>query len=430
MMRTLLVSLGVWCCLAGTASAADPRPKFVPPFAKPTDVPVSGRDVVALRAFDALMTQFVAEHKLPGAQLAIGRNGNVFYSRGFGYADVDAKFPLQPEHRFRIASISKSITAVAVVKLAAEGRLRLDERIVDVLGTKFPFTANPTDLRLRQITIQHLLNHSAGWDRTESFDPMFRSPEICAELQCPAPAGPVDTMQYMWTRPLQFDPGTKYVYSNFGYCVLGRIIEAVSGLTYAEYVRLEVMAPIGVDRIVLGRTLEKDRESDEVHYYDDSPDRVAVMGPDIGKPVPEAHGAWCLETMDAHGGWLATAEDMVKFGLAYTATSRNPIRNDELVHKMFERPARPLWHDEKGQPEPYYYALGWLVKPVAGSPEWFNAWHNGALPGTSTILVHRYDGVCWAVFFNSRQATDDKRPAQLIDQPLHEVAKGITGWPR
>lgn len=122
MTRVMLATLGL--CLSLTAAAQEgERKKFVSPFAKPADVPTSGREVLSLRGFDELMTKFVAEHKLPGAQLAIGRNGKVFYSRGFGYANVETQFPVQPESRFRIASISKPLTAVAILRLVAQNRL-------------------------------------------------------------------------------------------------------------------------------------------------------------------------------------------------------------------------------------------------------------------------------------------------------------------
>lgn len=430
MTRVMLATLGL--CLSLTAALAQEgeRKKFVSPFAKPADVPTSGREVLSLRGFDELMTKFVAEHKLPGAELAIGRNGKVFYLRGFGYANVETQFPVQPESRFRIASISKPLTAVAILRLVAQNRLALDRRVVDVLADRFPFVLEPADPRLKTVTIEHLLHHSAGWDRDKSFDPMFRSPAICAELSVNAPAKPVDVMRYMWKRPLDNDPGTHYAYSNFGYCVLGRVIEAVSGQSYEDYVRLEVLAPLGIDRMIVGRTLPKDRQTDEVVYYDSGPDRPAVMGDKLGAPVPQTDGAWCLETMDAHGGWISTAEDLVKFSMAFTGHERNPIGSVNVIGKMFARPPGKLWFAENGQPKPYFYGMGWLVRPVGGSAEWFNAWHNGSLPGTSTLMIRRSDGVCWTVLFNSRETPEKQAPSQLIDPLLHEVAGRVAGWPR
>lgn len=430
MTRILLVIAGLGLSLTVVGAQEGERKTFVSPFARPAEVPVSGKEVLSLRGFDELMTKFVADQKLPGAQLAIGRNGKVFYSRGFGYANVETKFPVQPESRFRIASISKPLTAVAVLKLVAQNRLALDQRVVDVLANKYQFVTEPTDARLKTVTIEQLLNHSAGWDRDKSFDPMFRSPEICLELGVDAPAKPADVMRYMWKRPLDHDPGTHYSYSNFGYCVLGRVIEAVTGQSYEDYVRLVVLAPLGIDRMVLGRTLPDDRQTDEVVYYDSGPARPAVLGKQIGEPVPQPDGAWCLETMDAHGGWIATAEDLVKFSMAFTGHRRNPIGSENVVDRMFARPNGKLGLDDKGRPKDFYYGLGWLVRPVAGSAEWFNAWHNGSLPGTSTLMVRRNDGVCWAVLFNTRETPEKKAPSQLIDPLLHEVANRVAGWPR
>src|SRR5262249_38714238 len=155
--------------------------------------------------------------------------------------------PVRPRSLFRIASVSKPITSAAVLQLVEQGKLGLDDRVVDLLDVRHngdPIA--PADPRLKRVTIRHLLQHRGGWDRDKSFDPMFRSVRIAREFGTRPPAGPELIIASMWKRPLDFDPGARSCYSNFGYCVLGRVIEKVSGISYEAYVREHILAPLGI----------------------------------------------------------------------------------------------------------------------------------------------------------------------------------------
>jgi N-acyl-D-amino-acid deacylase len=96
---------------------------------------------------------------------------------------------------------------------------------------------------------------------------MFYPVQIAKSLGVASPASPTDIIRFMLTRPLDFDPGSRYWYSNFGYCVLGRIIEKVSGTSYEEFVRKEIFRPLGIEDVVLGKSLLSQRASREVRYY-------------------------------------------------------------------------------------------------------------------------------------------------------------------
>ena len=169
-----------------------------------------------------------------------------------------------------------------------------------MLGLKPPPGPKP-DPRLNDITIQHLLEHRGGWDRIEAFDPMGRPLAIAAFLKGPGPAGPVDIIRYMMGQPLQFDPGSKMSYSNFGYCVLGRVIEKVSGQTYPAYVRKSIFAPLGAHSVELGRSLPRYRNPREPFYRHSGKGRN-VLDPQSKDKVPLPDGTFYLEAMDAHGG--------------------------------------------------------------------------------------------------------------------------------
>ncbi len=398
-----------------------------PPKSKPdADLPISGKTNPNLASFDRVMEQVIREHHVPGAALAVARNGRTVYARGYGYADLEKKEPVEPNALFRIASISKPFTAVAVLQLVEKGKLHLDDNVFQVLELKTPAVPKiKFDERWKNVTILDLLQHRGGWDRDKSFDPMFRSPEICKEMKVRPPANQEAIIHYMLRQPLDFNPGERYAYSNFGYCLLGRVIEKVSGEKYEEYVKAEVLAPLGIERMRQGRTLLNEREKGEVMYYDG--EGTAIMGPQMGKRAPEPYGCWFLESMDSHGGWLASAEDLVRFGAAFNRPRECKILEANTIQTMFARPPGAAGENKNGNPSDSWYGCGWSVRPVGNGKE--NTWHNGSLDGTSTLLVRRSDGLTWAALFNSREKVKGQEPAGEIDGLLHQAADAVKHWP-
>jgi N-acyl-D-amino-acid deacylase len=289
-----------------------------------------------------------------------------------------------------------------------------------------------SDPQLAQITVRQCLQHTAGWDRTKGLDPMSAAAaeETARALRVSLPVRPEQIIRYTLGKPLDFDPGTAHVYSNFGYCVLGRVIEAASGMTYGACVTKEVLNPLGITRMRLGKNLLKDRAPEEVTYYD-MRGRIgrAISGPQIGRPVPLPYGRECVETMDANGGWLASAIDLMRFGAAFDDPSRCPLLKKASIEAMFARPEGPPGLDEKGQPRAAYYACGWMVRPNDGQPGRTTKWHGGGLAGSEALFVCRGDGTNWAVLFNGDCNPDGRLFAGLIDPLLHRPADEIKGWP-
>ncbi len=392
--------------------------------------PLTGREVPELVSLDQLLTRFLKEQRPPGMSLAVARNGRLVYARGCGYADVQVRRPVQPESLFRIASVSKPLTAAAVLQLVERGKLRLTDPVFDLLRYEpLPGPGKSIDPRLKRITLEHLLHHTGGWDRQRSFDPMFRSLTIARALDRPPPAGPDDIIRYMLTQKLDFDPGTDYAYSNFGYCLLGRVIEKASGQPYERYVHKEVLAPLGIRRMRLGRTLREGRAEGEVSYYDEKERKgPAVVGGVVGERVPLPYGAWCLEAMDAHGGWIASAGDLVRFASAFAEPGKCKLLRPETIKSMLARPPGKPGLNPAGKPRVVYYGCGWQVRQLDESKR-CNIWHSGALDGTSTILIDRADGVSLAVLFNARNGANGKALASTIEGPLHRAIDAIQTWP-
>ncbi len=205
----------------------------------------------------------------PGAQIAVTYNGRLVLSRGYGYADIEAGSPVQPDSLFRIASLTKLTTAIATLVLVDQGKLNLDAKAFALLPQFTPLSGATSDPRLQNITVRQILHHTAGWDSGGTgYDPMFDTTAIANATGTTPPSTTDAIIRYMLGRPLDFDPGTKYSYSNFGYCVLGRIIEKVSGQSYNDFVQANVLTKAGSSRFLLGRTLLANRAVGEVRYYD------------------------------------------------------------------------------------------------------------------------------------------------------------------
>jgi len=387
------------------------------------------RENDALRSFDNEVLAFMRDRDIPGAALAVSYHGRLVLSTGYGWADRDAQEPAEPWSLFRIASVTKPITAVAVLQLLerSEGRVTLETPLFGLLpfGAVVPPDGHP-DPRLREVTIRQALQHTGGWDRDVSFDPMFRPIEIAEAVGVEPPAGPEAIIRYMLGMPLDHDPGTTYAYSNFGYCVLGRLIEQLSGRPYEQYVREEVLAPLGIRDMRLGRTLPEDRAPREVRYHDAGTGPNVVTPGDDG-PVPAPYGTFYLEAMDAHGGWIASAEDLVRFACALDDPDHCPLLNAASVAAMFARPEGAPGYEADGTPRDWYYGCGWSVRPVGDTGK-ANHWHGGGLPGTSTLLVRRWDGLNWAVLFNQR-ADPSGLSYGDIDGALHRAADAVREWP-
>ena len=244
------------------------------------------------------------------------------------------------------------------------------------------------------------------------------------------PAKPNDIIRYMMGRKLDFKPGARFAYSNFGYCLLGRAIEQVSGKSYEEYMREEVLKPLGIRSMRIGRTLLKGKAKGEVRYHTrGNSTAIAVMGKQIGRRVPRPYGSWYLEAMDSHGAWIASAVDLVRFGSAVEFFPKSKVLTEQSIREMVARPKGTAGYNHDGKPKAAYYGLGWSIRPVGHTGK-SNRWHTGGLDGTSTILVLRHDGICWAVLFNARKTADRQTAASKIDSLVHRAANAVREWPK
>ena len=385
-------------------------------------VPLTGTPIPEMESYDRIISNLMTKYNVPGGSVAVVKDGRLVFAHGYGYADKEANQLVQPDSLFRIASVSKPITSAAIMKLVEEGKLNLDDKAFTILNDIQPTSGTNIDARIRDITIRQLLYHGGGWNRDITFDPMFLSRPAAQAVGHPYPAGPETVIRYMLGQPLQFTPGTEYHYSNFGYAILGRIIEKVTGQDYQSYVRNSILKPAGITCMRVGGTLERDRAPKEVRYYHQPETEIASsVFPGSTGPVPLPYGGFFLEAMDSHGGWIASAIDLVRFINAVDRRSTKPdILQASSVNTMVDRPTIPIW-----QGSSYYYAMGWLVRPTGGDANW---WHDGSLSGTRSLVVRGYNGLTWAALFNTRVQNDSSFYTEL-DTGLWNASFQVTQWP-
>jgi N-acyl-D-amino-acid deacylase len=405
-------------CAGGEATTPPVSPPGTP------EIPISGAAVPGMGSYDQTISDLMRKYEVPGGAVAVLRDGKLIYARGFGYADVENKTPVQPDALFRIASVSKPITSAAIMKLVEDGKLTLDDRAAPFIAHLTPAQGATADPRWEQITIRQLLNHTGGWDRDRpngGFDPMFRSGIAAAAVNAPAPASAETVIRYMKGMPLDFNPGERFAYSNFGYAILGRVIERLSGMPYEDYVRARVLQPVGAHRTRLGKTRMSDALAGEVKYYWPGMGLNAPLAQSVfpGEGlVPVNYGAFYVEAMDSHGGWVSSTVDLLRFLAGVDGRANRPdILSPGLVAEMTSNgpalcPGGAC-----------YYAGGWRVRPTQGDATWS---HGGSLHGTTSILVRSYHNFSWVALFNARAGTSFDAE---LDAALWSALAGVTSFP-
>jgi N-acyl-D-amino-acid deacylase len=378
----------------------------------------------AIPKVDQAVKGILRKYQIPGATIAVMKDGRLVYAEGYGFSDQAAKEKAKSETLFRIASVSKTITAVATLKLVQEGKLGLDDRAFDILDDLCPPAGTTPDPRLGLITLKDLLRHSGGWVTAEAGDPQFASLQIAEALGTPSPPDARTVIHFMMGQPLQRDPGTWYSYSNFGYNILGRIIEKKTGQSYESHTLGQVLLPAGIRRMRIGGTLKEQRAHGEGAYHANPGEPLMdAVFPSLGQ-VPEAYGGWYHAVLDSHGGWIASAVDLLRFiRVVEGSGGQAKILTDETLATMTEYQGLP----GDGQSPTHYYALGWTVDN-AGTPQ--EEWgHSGALSGSNaTLLVRRVDGISYAVLFNSLP-TDFAAFFNELTPAMRAAINSVRTWP-
>ncbi|MEP3575584.1 MAG: serine hydrolase domain-containing protein, partial [Ekhidna sp.] len=204
-----------------------------------------------------------------------------------GLADVENNVPVNNESLFRIASISKVLTVLGVLKLIENDQLTFSDKVFGNEGIlEYDFGTPPYPQNMEEITVLHLLEHKSGWKNTP-YDPVFRNEEFTQTEMI---------NEVIDNRP-NSEPGGDSYYLNFGYILLGRVIEKVSGLDYESYINQKILNPIGIDDMAIASNSIEEKAPNEVIYYPQENFDPYTMN---------------VRRMDAAGGWIASTKDLTK----------------------------------------------------------------------------------------------------------------------
>ncbi|XP_025116086.1 uncharacterized protein LOC112577254 [Pomacea canaliculata] len=294
----------------------------------------------AHEAFDKAFRQFLHEHGYRGGAVGALKDGRLVLAKGYGVKHDGTE--VKTGGRFPVSSISKSITAVAVLRLVQDGLLDLEDTVFGpqgILHTLTPLNKEWVDHKIRDITVGHLLRHSGGWDQNKGpiFDPVLNEvyhsrgqhvPSISKTMDVPPPLDAATLIRFAISQPLDFTPGTKAVYSNLGYLVLGRVVEETSGLAYEEYVKKFVLNPCGMWHTRVG-------DPYTAHVLEVPEGKVPAS--ESGHSPPELPLLDLLDsrTVDSTLGWYSTVYDVMRFARCVFDGDR--VLNDESLEALLQK---------------------------------------------------------------------------------------------
>lgn len=343
-------------------------------------------DSPQLEDMENKIKRYLLRWEINGAQIAVTRNDSLLYVKGFGWADMEKKQEMQPSNIMRLASVSKLLTAVGVMKLAEVGTLKLSDHVFGPKGilNDTAFTNAIKDQRYLDITVEQLLRHKAGFT-TGAGDPMFSTRYIMMQNRLTTPPDNNTLMKILLKRRLGFTPGTAKRYSNVGYTLLSMIIEKKTRMSYEDYMRKFVFEPAGCYDFHIAGSYEKDRRRNEVKYYMHKGSEPVYEYNNSGRMVEKCYGENDIPNLKGAGAWCASAAELSRL---VASIDLLPGVKDILSKKSVEFMTREMPdHD---------FSIGWNFCPK-GRP-WIRT---GSLSGTSALVLRYPDGECWILITNT-----------------------------
>ncbi|HZM81702.1 MAG TPA: serine hydrolase [Candidatus Limnocylindrales bacterium] len=349
-----------------------------------TDIPVARQWTqtnsvgAGYAAIHTVMRNFMQQQGVRAGVLAVRKNSGLVLSSGYTWAEPGYSIT-QPTSIMRLASVSKAYACAAIQALVTDRGFDLNTRVFPYLGiTTVALASQTKDPRIDNVTVRHLVDHTGGWVRSVSgLDPVFAGRRFAVELGLPSHVMKRDVARYMYGEPLQYNPGDSMTfdggqrYSNFGYLLLGLVVERATNLSFIDYLRQRV-----INDIHLGATLRSGRLAGEVSY--DAPwVGNSAWSPYSTALVPGAYGNFLIAEMDSGGGLVASAPAVSAF------INQNAV-----------------------------WGMGGRAPGSARS---------GGMAGTASLAVSRWDGIDWAYIFNSADVA-----AGSLDTLYNDLTNAIT----
>ena len=312
---------------------------------------------------DSIAMQVLRENGAPSASVAVVVNGKIAYAHAYGYAKINPDVAATPEMRYAIGSISKQFTAAAILLLQQKGKLSLDDPISKWL---------PKLTRAKEITVREILSHTSGY---QDFWPQDYLPPMMSK-----PMPPEEILQRWAMRPLDFEPGTRWQYSNTNFVIAAQIVEKISGETFFNFLTKNILAPLGLSSAV---------NFDKGNMSQSDPSGYMRYGLGPLRPAPEEGSGW----MSGAGELAMTPTDLAKWDIS--------LINESLLHPASYRQMEEEVRLKNGAGT--NYGLGVEVGMTDGH---FTVMHSGEVSGfTSDNIVFPEDKAAVVVLTNQDAAS-------------------------
>ena len=345
-------------------------------------LPVTGNEVPELAAVEEATLRYMEALELTAGALGISKDDEIVFERGYGWADEAHTRETTLEDRFRIGSISKTLTNAAIRHLESVEELGLEDPVLEFLDID-TLGVEPVDDRFADITIEMILEHKAGFIPAGTpADPVFDIRGIVETYELTASPSMDDLIRYIVEQPLTENPGEETAYSNAGHIILGGVIESVTGQPYQDFLVSEIFPEsVAID---IARTDPNERAEDEVYYQSD--DMVpSALDPTSPEEVPIADGGFLLEPIAPAGGHISTTRSLLELMEHYWIYSGE-------VRSTHEREMLAI----------------------------------GSLPGTYAVAQQRPDNITFVALFNGRK---ESQSGEIVAD-LNHALDAVEEWPR
>lgn len=360
---------------------------------------------------DASILRFMRYWGIRGGSFALMRNDSLLYAKGYGYSNTEDSIRCEVKNIFRVASVSKLITAVAIMHLHETGKLSPQDTVFGQDGILCDsLFLNIRDKRIKNITVEHLLRHTSGFSNPHG-DAAFNMELVARFLGKPLPLTMDDMVLYATKIRLRAKPGGWYNYSNLGYIILSKIIEKVSGMPYETYMKDSILAPMGCYDMHLANNYSEGFRENEVDYYEvkEAEPVPAFDGSDT--LVMKSHGGNDVHGLYGAGGWVASPVELLKI---VSAINKCPIKEDFLTPESID----------------FMTPYGKNSKPAGWASSNSRTWlRTGSMAGTSALIKVQRDGLTW-VFISNSSSWNGPGLARQMNREITRAIQRVKEWPK
>ena len=362
------------------------------------------------RRFDASINRFMRYWGIRGGSFALMRNDSLIYAKGYGYANTQDSIPCEVKNIFRVASVSKLLTAVAVMHLEETGQLSTQDFVFGEDGIlNDPMFLDYRDKKIKKITVEHLLRHTSGFSNPHG-DAAFNMELVAQFLGKPLPLSMDDMVLYATKNRLRAVPGGRFNYSNLGYIVLSKIIEKTSGIPYETYIKDSILAPIGCYDIHLANNYSEGFRENEVTYYEVKEAELVPAYDGSDTLVMKSLGGNDVRGLYGAGGWVASPVELLKL---VSAINKCPIKEDFLSPESID----------------FMTPYGKNAKPAGWASSSSNFWlRSGSMSGTSALIKAQKDGYSW-VFISNSSSWNGPGLARQMNREITQALRKVKKWP-